>query len=183
MLLRNFVCHRELQDTMETFSESTVVFTELLFDTERYQFIVGARDCIYRLSLEGLRVLEKAAWPAPERDINTCIQKGQSEEDCHNYIRVLLMHNNRLFICGTNAFSPECSWRDVNSLHTVHEWKSGLAKCPSNPHTNSTALMTSEGDYYLASALDFSSQNYAIVRIMGTEPFLRTVQYDPKWLN
>lgn len=71
----------------------------------------------------------------------------------------------------------------MNSISHALGWEEGIAKCPYNPHTNSTAIITSEGDYYIASALDFSTQNYAIYRSMGKEPKLRTVQYDPKWLN
>lgn len=71
----------------------------------------------------------------------------------------------------------------INSLSHALAWEEGIAKCPYNPHTNSTAIITSDGNYYFASALDFSTQNYAIYRSMGNEAKLRTVQYDPKWLN
>ncbi|GBM33564.1 Semaphorin-5A [Araneus ventricosus] len=176
--------YEELENAVEVFSRPNIVYyTELLFDIPRYQLIVGARDYLFRLNLESLRVLEQTHWPSAEQTVKTCMQKGQTEEDCHNFIRVLLMQGDRIFACGTNAFAPECTWRDVNSLSLVHGWVDGLARCPFNPHANSTAIMTSEGDYYIASALDFSSQNHAIYRIMGNGPFLRTVQYDPKWLN
>ena len=35
------------------------------------------------------------------------------QEDCNNYIRVLLTHEQQIFACGTNAFSPQCTWRPV----------------------------------------------------------------------
>ncbi|XP_054724810.1 semaphorin-5A-like [Uloborus diversus] len=176
--------YEDLEDTMDVFSGPNVIsFSELVFDIPRYQMIVGARDYLFRLSLEGLRVLEQTHWPAAQNTINICRQKGQTEDDCHNFIRVLLIQNNRIFTCGTNAFAPACSWRDVNALSLAQGWEEGIAKCPYNPHTNSTAIITSEGEYFIASALDFSTQNYAIYRSMGNGPKLRTVQYDPKWLN
>ncbi|XP_015927012.1 semaphorin 5c [Parasteatoda tepidariorum] len=192
LLLRCSVCsddfrttnYEELEDVVDIFTRPNVEsYTELLFDSERYQMIVGARDYLFRLNLESLRVLEETNWPATPEKLKMCMQKGQTEDDCHNYIRVLLMQGNRIFVCGTNAFSPLCSWRDVNSLSSVHGWEDGVAKCPRNPHANSTALLTTEGDYYIASALDFTSQTHAIYRIMGNQPYLRTVQYDLKWLN
>lgn len=35
------------------------------------------------------------------------------QEECQNYIRVLLVNGNRLFTCGTNAFTPICTNRTV----------------------------------------------------------------------
>lgn len=33
---------------------------------------------------------------------------------CHNFVRVLIVYDGEVFTCGTNAFSPECSWRKVS---------------------------------------------------------------------
>lgn len=35
------------------------------------------------------------------------------QEECQNYIRVLLVGGDRLFTCGTNAFTPVCTIRSV----------------------------------------------------------------------
>lgn len=35
------------------------------------------------------------------------------QEECQNYIRVLLVGGNHLFTCGTNAFTPICTNRTV----------------------------------------------------------------------
>lgn len=38
-----------------------------------------------------------------------CKYKGKSEEACQNYIRVLAKKaENKVFICGTNAYKPKC---------------------------------------------------------------------------
>lgn len=47
------------------------------------------RDYLFRLSLDGLTLLEESSWPAADELVRLCQDKGQSEEDCHNYIRVL----------------------------------------------------------------------------------------------
>ena len=45
---------------MDTFEETGVrYFSEIVFDVKRYQMIVGARDALYRLSMDGLKVMEK----------------------------------------------------------------------------------------------------------------------------
>ena len=39
----------------------------------------------------------------------------QKQETCHNFVRVLLLQkNNEVFVCGTNAFHPTCTWRPVS---------------------------------------------------------------------
>lgn len=73
------------------------------------------RDNLYRLTLTSLSDLEHATWSAPEDKVNTCQNKGQSVEDCHNYVKVLLSNGKSLFTCGTYAFSPWCAWREVRS--------------------------------------------------------------------
>lgn len=71
------------------------------------------RDNLYRLTLTSLTDLEHASWSAPEDKVNTCQNKGQSVEDCRNYVKVLLSNGKSLFTCGTYAFSPWCAWREV----------------------------------------------------------------------
>ena len=77
------------------------------------------RDNLYRLTLTSLTDLEHASWSAPEDKVNTCQNKGQSVEDCHNYVKVLLSNGKSLFTCGTYAFSPWCAWREVCSPKVV----------------------------------------------------------------
>lgn len=72
------------------------------------------RDSLYRLKLRELQRLEKAVWLAPPDKVQLCQDKGQTELDCHNYVKVLLSNGKRLFTCGTNAFTPQCSWREVS---------------------------------------------------------------------
>ena len=75
------------------------------------QMVVGARDTLYKLSLDHLKQLQKTEWKASAESANLCTAKGQSEEDCHNYVKVLVSLQNRIFACATHAFDPKCSWR------------------------------------------------------------------------
>ena len=182
------VSYEALVHNVETFTETGIShFTEILFDVKRYQLIVGARDALFRLSLDGLQKLERTDWAATASSIGLCTAKGQSEELCRNYVKVLVSHNDQIFACGTNAFSPKCAWRDIQQISKDTRLVDGRAKCPYSPLDNSTAMMTKEGDYFFASAsIDFQSSDNAIYRMKGhnvnQEP-LRTVQYDSKWLS
>ena len=180
------VPYEALVHNMEQFTETGIGhFSEILFDVKRYQIIVGARDALFRLSMDGLKKLEKADWPATSQTVGLCTAKGQSEELCRNYVKVLVSNKDQVFACGTHAFSPKCSWREINEIGKVTRLIDGRAKCPYSPLDNSTALMTSDGDYFIGSATDFQSTDHAIYRMKGHNVdlhTLRTVQYDSKWL-
>ncbi|NXD23487.1 SEM5A protein, partial [Spelaeornis formosus] len=105
------------------------------------------------------------------------------QEECQNYIRVLLVGGNHLFTCGTNAFTPICTNRTLSNLTEIHDQISGMARCPYSPQHNSTALLTSSGELYAATAMDFPGRDPAIYRSLGALPPLRTAQYNSKWLN
>ena len=59
------VSYEALVHNVETFTDTGIShFTEILFDVKRYQLIVGARDALFRLSLDGLQKLERTDWAA-----------------------------------------------------------------------------------------------------------------------
>ncbi|ESO85358.1 hypothetical protein LOTGIDRAFT_107562, partial [Lottia gigantea] len=143
--------------------------------------IFDSRDCLFRLSLDDLAQIELAEWK-PE-DPSKCMFKGQAQEDCHNFIRVLLLHDEMIFTCGTNAFKPLCQWRYASNLTAINGTVDGRAKCPFNPHHNATALITDDGDLYTATAVDFAATDPSINRNLGPSKPLRTVRSNSKWLN
>lgn len=177
------ISYEDLMLTGASFSEPGVTsYSQLLFDVSRNQVLVGARDSLFRLGVENLERREKAIWLAPADKVQLCQDKGQSEEDCHNFIQVLLTNGKRLFTCGTNAFSPTCTWREMEEVNRVVEWVRGVGKCPYSPHANVTSLISDEGQYFAGSPMDFSGADHAIIRDLGPT-YLRTNQYNSKWLN
>jgi len=44
-------------------------------------------------------------------------------------------------------------------------------------------LMTPDGNFYGATVTDFTARDSAIYRMMGPSKYLRTVQYNSRWLN
>uniref|UniRef100_A0A8C7KV93 Semaphorin-5A n=1 Tax=Oncorhynchus kisutch TaxID=8019 RepID=A0A8C7KV93_ONCKI len=151
-------------------AEGTVDYSQLTFDPSQNELIVGAR-CLFLCLCHSISANV------------SCAVLSSPQEECQNYIRVLLVNGDRLFTCGTNAFTPICTNRTLTNLTEIHDQISGMARCPYNPLHNSTALITSSGELYAATAMDFSGRDPAIYRSLGGLPPLRTAQYNSKWLN
>ncbi|XP_073929389.1 semaphorin-5B isoform X2 [Castor canadensis] len=158
-------------------------FSQLALDPSRNQLIVGARNYLFRLSLANVSLLQATEWASNEDTRRSCQSKGKTEEECQNYVRVLIVTGRKLFVCGTNAFSPVCSSRQVGNLSRTIEKINGVARCPYDPRHNSTAVISSQGELYAATVIDFSGRDPAIYRSLGRGPPLRTAQYNSKWLN
>jgi semaphorin 5 len=129
--------------------------------------------------------MKKIDWEVSSKIIDTCLSKGQSENDCRNYIMVLHEYKDKLLSCGTFAYSPSCSWRNVDNLNVI-SYEKGVGKSPFNPRANITTLMTNDGKMFIGSATDFSGADSAILRAdlsISDSKILRTKQYNSEWLN
>ncbi|XP_028932208.1 semaphorin-5B [Ornithorhynchus anatinus] len=178
------VSFEALQPWLSTFSHpGTWDFSQLVLDPPRNQIIVGARNHLFRLSLGNVSLLQATEWGPDEDNQHSCRSKGKTEDECQNYIRVLIIFGQKLFTCGTNAFSPICSSRQLGDLSRTLERINGAARCPYDPQHNGTALMVPTGELYAATVIDFSGRDAAIYRSLGPGPALRTAQYNSKWLN
>ncbi|XP_065335644.1 semaphorin-5B [Cloeon dipterum] len=179
-----YIPHEDLLASSDSFDEPGVsAYSVIQFDLARNQLLVGAKDSLFRLSLRGLSALERARWEAPVNKTILCQDKGQREQDCHNFVKVLQINGKKVFTCGTHAYSPLCSWREADNLNKVLETVSGTARCPYSPQANSTALMTRDGRFFAATTTDFSGADPVISRSMGGLETLRTSQYNSKWLS
>ncbi|XP_022912170.1 semaphorin 5c [Onthophagus taurus] len=179
-----FISYKDLKESSSKFSKKGVTsYSQLLFDISRSQLIVGARDTLLRLELQNLTLTEDATWTSSEDKIQACVTKGQSEEDCHNFIKVLVTNGKHLFACGTDSFAPGCTWREIDNINNVIERVDGKAKCPYNPHAHISALMTEKGEFYVGAPTDFAGSDYAIYRSITHLNSLRTEQYNSLWLN
>ncbi|WAR04241.1 SEM5A-like protein [Mya arenaria] len=175
-------------------SEDIVDYAELLVDVKRNQLVVGARNVLFRLDLDDLTVLQEVSVAPTSEEYRDCLAT-QEKAKCHNFIRVLLLHNytqtnldsteeSAFYVCGTNAFKPICSWRKVTDLSVVLEKEAGLGRCPYDPSHNSTAIITSDGESYGATNLGPDDRDPAIYRKEGRQSkALRTAQSNSLWLN
>ncbi|XP_038044114.1 semaphorin-5A-like isoform X2 [Patiria miniata] len=177
--------HQELlKSNLHVFSvEGITDYSQLVVDKRSHELLVGARDLLVRLNLDDLSIIESTEWRPRMQDIDRCQRKGESLEKCCNYIRVLLLQGERVFACGTNAFSPTCTWRQKSNLTLVEESVTGIARCPYDPSSNTTALFTQDGDLYSATVMDFTARDPVLYRTLGSSRPLRTAQLNSKWLN
>ncbi|KAF5284738.1 hypothetical protein FQA39_LY04463 [Lamprigera yunnana] len=179
-----YISYKDLQPLINKFSKDDITYySQLHFDVAGKQVLLGSRDALFRLSLPSLNLLEETMWVASDEKVTMCTNKGQSEENCHNYIKVLLTDGERILTCGTNAFSPICSWRSIENISEVLQWEDGVANCPYNPSANITALISENGDYYVGGPTDFHGSDAAIYRSIGKQNQIRTKQYNGMWLN
>lgn len=134
---------------------------------------------MHNLSLTDLTEQQRLTWYSTESDVKMCVVKGTPEENCQNYIRILVKSEpNNLYVCATNAFKPMCRNYTVHvGNYTLMEEKGGQAKCPYDPQHNSTFVYV-DGELYTGTVADFAGMDPIIYR----EP-LQTEQYDSMSLN
>ncbi|XP_021930956.1 semaphorin-1A isoform X3 [Zootermopsis nevadensis] len=152
-----------------------------LLEKDQNSLLVGARNIVYNISLRDLSEFteQRIEWHSSGAHRELCYLKGKSEDDCQNYIRVLAkIAENRVLICGTNAYKPLCRhYHFKDGDYAMEKEYEGRGLCPYDPDHNSTAVY-SDGQLYTATVADFSGTDPLIYR----EP-LRTERSDLKQLN
>nr|XP_033810287.1 semaphorin-6B [Geotrypetes seraphini]XP_033810288.1 semaphorin-6B [Geotrypetes seraphini]XP_033810289.1 semaphorin-6B [Geotrypetes seraphini] len=149
---------------------------------------IGDRDRLYRVDLNSspsgdLHYSQRLSWKSNYQDINVCRMKGKHEDECRNFVKVLLARNDHtLFVCGTNAFNPICANYSMDTLESVGESISGMARCPYDPKHANVALFA-DGMLFTATVTDFLAIDAVIYRSLGDSPTLRTVKHDSKWFK
>ncbi|XP_028833156.1 sema domain, transmembrane domain (TM), and cytoplasmic domain, (semaphorin) 6Ba isoform X2 [Denticeps clupeoides] len=148
---------------------------------------IGARDDLYRVELDNVAGDEmfyskKRTWESNRNDIRICRMKGKHEEECRNFMKVLLNQHGGLFVCGTNAFNPLCANYTRDTLELVGEPISGMARCPYDPKHANVALFA-EGSLFTGTVTDFLAIDAVIYRSLGDSLALRTVKHDSKWFR
>ncbi|XP_016929626.2 semaphorin-1A [Drosophila suzukii] len=164
-----------------------------ILDHNDENILVGAKDVIYNVSLNGLKEIARLEWHSTDADRELCALKGKLEWDCHNYLRVYALRSNgEVLLCGTNSYKPRCrhytpvemSSEETASAGHAHVMRYEVSRdveaqglCPYSPAHNSTYAFA-DGQLYSATVADFSGGDPLIYR-----ENLRTEQYDLKQLN
>ena len=187
---RQFTCGKLYYRTLHLHSKTDTLY-------------VGAMDKIFRLNLTNIR---QANCDRDSLTISADSSNGikcRSEEfDCRNHIKVIqpVGDGNRLYICGTNAYSPKDWMIYTNLTHvSLNEYVPGtsIGKCPYDPSDNSTAIWVNNGNpdgipaLYSGTNADFEKSDALIYRTDLYDPitghraynFKRTVRYDYNSLN
>ncbi|XP_022692617.1 semaphorin-1A-like isoform X2 [Varroa jacobsoni] len=171
-----------------------------LLDYDDESLLIGARNFVYNVSSVSLSVQQRIEWRPSENDTKRCRLYCKQEDECHNYIRIIVRKSDdRLLICGTNAYKPKCREYVIMSKQTltlspkaetplnkrhlfdvefkVAEEMPGEGLCPYDANHNSTYTFA-DGDLYTGTVGQFSGADPLIYRTP-----LRTVKFDPRHLN
>uniref|UniRef100_A0A3B4BG12 Uncharacterized protein n=1 Tax=Periophthalmus magnuspinnatus TaxID=409849 RepID=A0A3B4BG12_9GOBI len=176
--------HNGLKESYVTeFSEPGIFnYTTLLLSEERDALYVGAREAIFELNKNDITKRHKK-WTVDEQSVEKCVLKGKSKErDCLNYIRVLqFADKDRLFVCGTFAFTPLCDSLSLADFSLTRHPEDGRGRCSFDPYQSFTSVMV-DGDLYTGTAYNFLGSEPIISRYSPPHSLLRT-EYSTSWLN
>jgi len=127
--------------------------------------LLGGRNMVYNLSMFDFTELNRLEWPSSEAHSQLCNLKGRTEDDCQNYIRILVeTEPGTYFVCGTNSYKPYCRhYLYSNSKFALKKEEDGIGLCPYNPDHNSTSVYYN-GQLYSATVADFSGGDPLIYR-------------------
>lgn len=166
-------------------------YDTFLLDEERGRLLVGAEDHIFSFDLVNInRDHRMIAWPATPSKRDECKWAGKDlGKECSNFIRVLQPYNQtHLYICGTGAFHPICSYLEMgkraedNIFRMTTHFENGRGKSPYDPKMLSASLLI-DGELYSGTSADFMGRDFAIFRTLGDYHPIRTEQHDSRWLN
>lgn len=179
---QSFTGSLQVSSNNESGSETEDHFTTMLYThmTEE-SLLVGARNILYKLSVDELRLKQTLTWMSLDLDRESCLVKGKDASECQNYVKVLQQYTDdpdRYMICGTNAYKPACrDYVDERGTFVLRDEQSGLGLAPFSPSHNSTAVLVGQ-HLFSGTVADFTGVDPIIFR----KP-LRTQQYDSTQLN
>lgn len=158
-------------------------YDQLLLVENKETVYVGAREHVLKLSSRdsgNLQFLQEVSWPSPADQISSCRNKARKEDECHNFIRVLQpVNDTHLYICGTNAFNPTCTYvnLDTFSLLTNNNNETlsldGRGQSPFDPQHKHTEIIV-DGELYTGTMNNFIGNDPIIYRTLGSRTSLKT---------
>ncbi|TNM97798.1 hypothetical protein fugu_014044 [Takifugu bimaculatus] len=102
--------------------------------------------------------------------------------DCKNFIKILHKRDdNKMYVCGTNAFDPECDYMSYadGQLTLERKVEDGKGKCPFDPFQRHTSLML-ENNLYSATSMNFLGSEPVLMR---SSPVTIRTEFKSSWLN
>ncbi|XP_061878164.1 semaphorin-4E [Entelurus aequoreus] len=158
-------------------------YTTMLLREDLGLLLLGAREAVYALDLFDISKKQASVkWEVTKQQKADCQGKGKEPEtECKNYIRILhKMADDRMYVCGTNAFNPECGYMTyAGGKLTLEPGEDGKGKCPFDPFQRYASIMVDD-DLYSATSMNF----------LGSEPVLMRSSSSPirtelrnSWLN
>lgn len=159
-------------------------YSTMLLREDLGLLVIGAREAVYALDLHDVsQKLASVKWEVTQAQRDDCTNKGKNREtECKNYIRVLHeMEDNRMYVCGTNAFDPECNYMSYTdgALTLENKAEDGKGKCPFDPYQTYASLMVDD-NLYSATSMNFLGSEPVLIR--SPETSIRT-EFKTSWLN
>uniref|UniRef100_A0A3Q3RBQ5 Sema domain-containing protein n=1 Tax=Monopterus albus TaxID=43700 RepID=A0A3Q3RBQ5_MONAL len=172
-------CHLSCFREEGVFNYSTMLLREDLD-----LLVLGAREAVYALDLNNIsKKLASVKWEVTRQQITDCKNKGKDPEmDCKNYIRTLhKMKDNRMYVCGTNAFDPVCDYMSYadGTLSLEKKGEDGKGKCPFDPFQRYASIMVDD-NLYSATSMNFLGSEPIMLR--SSRVPIRT-EFKSSWLN
>ncbi|NXE95763.1 SEM4B protein, partial [Menura novaehollandiae] len=167
-------------------------YTALLLSLDGGTLYLGARELLLTLNTSHFQPgapVRRLLWSADEEKKRQCVFKGKDpQRDCHNYIKLLLQLNStHLYTCGTCAFSPACTYINVQHFSLERDasgkvvLEDGKGRCPFDPEYRSTAVMV-DGELYAGTVSNFQGNEPTISRSQESRIALKT-ENSLNWLQ
>ncbi|XP_056401490.1 semaphorin-4A-like [Hyla sarda] len=174
----------DLSRSVNVFSRSDIQhYDRLLLSADKGALYVGTRDHILQFSMKdpgNIQLTREISWASKPDQIENCKSKARKEAECLNFIRILLFYNDtHLYACGTNAFSPNCIYVDLNTFSLLANQKNetvtvdGKGQSPFDPQHTHTGVMV-DGELYTGTMNNFMGNEPIILRSLGARPALKT---------
>lgn len=173
------------KDNCHLFHEEGVFnYSTMLLREDVDLLLLGAREAVYALDLRNIsKKLSLVKWEVTEKQKRDCQNKGKDPEtECKNYIRILHQtEDKRMYVCGTNAFDPECDYMSYadGTLTLEKKREDGKGKCPFDPFQRYASIMV-ENDLYSATSINFLGSEPVLMRSSHTS--VRT-EFKSSWLH
>uniref|UniRef100_A0A8C8RQV6 Semaphorin 4B n=1 Tax=Pelusios castaneus TaxID=367368 RepID=A0A8C8RQV6_9SAUR len=167
-------------------------YSTLLLSPDGGTLYVGAREALFALNTSHFQPgpqHRQLLWSADKERKQQCVFKGKDpQRDCHNYLKILLQLNSSyLYACGTGAFSPTCTYLNVQNFSLAREpsgqllLEDGKGRCPFDPEYKSTAIMV-DGELYAGTVSNFQGNEPTIYRSQEGRISLKT-ENSLNWLQ
>lgn len=173
------------RDNAHLFREEGVFnYSTMLLREDLDLLVLGAREAVFALNLQDISKKHAGVkWEVTQKQEEDCKNKGKDPEtECKNYIRILhKTEDNRMYVCGTNAFDPECDYMTYADGKLILEksGEDGKGKCPFDPFQRYASIMF-ENSLYSATSMNFLGSEPVLMR--SSHASIRT-EFKSSWLN
>nr|XP_054594989.1 semaphorin-4E isoform X2 [Nothobranchius furzeri] len=153
--------------------EGVFNYSTMLLREDLGLLVLGAREAVFALDLANISNKNSSVeWKVTEK-----------QNDCKNYIRALhMLKDGRMYVCGTNAFDPECDYLSFENgeLTLKKTGQDGKGKCPFDPFQKYASVMLDD-ELYSATSMNFLGSEPILMRSSG-DASIRT-EFKSSWLN